>query len=118
MPVMSIVTCSGVTRRVEATRKVATLERPYSGFLSGPLDGFVTRIDMNAFLCGDCELDQDVDVVDALLAAQFGAQLSPQPTGIQLRACDVNGDTQAEVIDALLIARFDAQLVATLSCAP
>ncbi len=69
-------------------------------------------------LCGDCNLDNRVDVLDALRAAQLGAGLG----GVQGPCCDVSApggpppDGTVNVLDALFIAQFSAGILPALRC--
>lgn len=66
-------------------------------------------------LCGDCDRDGDIDVVDALRAAQIANGLI-MPTLTDFLACNVDDDGDIDVIDALLIARVSAGFPLTLNC--
>jgi hypothetical protein len=74
-------------------------------------------------LCGDCDDNGHVDVLDALLAAQIAAGLqAPPPTGsLQWNGCNAQGVTFPDpgaainILDALEIARSSAGL-GILSC--
>lgn len=69
-------------------------------------------------LCGDCELDGDVDIVDALVAAQIDAMLivlDPAATS-QRSACDVNVNGAVDILDAQAIAQAAAGIPGTLNC--
>jgi hypothetical protein len=57
-----------------------------------------------AQLCGDCNLDLQVTVVDALTAARYSVGLISL-TGPQLFSCNVDGQGLVDIVDALLIAQ-------------
>jgi kumamolisin len=60
-------------------------------------------------LCGDANLDGNVNIVDALWVARYEAELDPQPFG-PLDA-DVHAPSNGvNIVDALLIARHEALL--------
>jgi len=76
-------------------------------------------------LCGDCNGDSTVDVLDSLVAARAaaGIMVPPEP---RWAACNVAGTlggpatpgAALDIMDALLIAQRAAGLLAALSCAP
>lgn len=66
-------------------------------------------------LCGDCDRDGNIDILDALRAAQ-GATGLFIPGPIDFQVCDVDNDGDIGVIDALLIAQFAVGLPVTLNC--
>jgi hypothetical protein len=66
-------------------------------------------------MCGDCNLDAAVTILDALVAAQISAGLLV-PTQAQQGCCDVDSSMNIAIIDALLIAQDAAGLVVTLMC--
>lgn len=53
---------------------------------------------------GDVDLDLDIDIVDALLVAQYFVGL--KPTGFYKFAADVNGSEVIDIVDALMIAQY------------
>jgi len=59
--------------------------------------------------CGDVNSDDEVNIVDALLVAQFYVGLNP--TSFDESAADVNGDSNINIIDALLMARYYVGLI-------
>lgn len=69
-----------------------------------------------AQICGDCDGDQVLSIIDALRAAQIGAALIT-PTPADLAVCDVDSDTDIDVLDALRMAQAAAQLPVPLTCA-
>lgn len=54
--------------------------------------------------CGDCDLDGDVDIVDALVVAQHASQIN-LITGPRLLRCDADGNGNVDINDALVIAQ-------------
>jgi len=62
---------------------------------------------------GDCDLDDQVDVVDALLAARSGVGLTAL-AGLARAQCDVDGGGAVDVLDSLAIAQFAAGLPVVL----
>lgn len=74
-------------------------------------------------VCGDCDGNARVDILDALLVAQFSAGLLalPTPGSRQFNECNVlgivfpNPAATLDILDALELARFAAGL-ATVSC--
>ncbi|MCP3961805.1 MAG: hypothetical protein GY719_28515 [bacterium] len=64
-------------------------------------------------VCGDCDADFDVDVVDALVASQYASGLNPLTPPDE---CDVNGSGGTSIVDALLISQFSAGVISSLSC--
>jgi hypothetical protein len=70
-------------------------------------------------LCGDCDLDGDVDVLDALDAARHGIGLTTL-VGAAFDNCDVqpdHGNGEVNVLDALPIAQFSVGIRPALLCA-
>jgi hypothetical protein len=67
--------------------------------------------------CGDCNMDGQLSILDALLGAQIGAGLVA-PTPAHLPVCDVDTSGAIDVLDALRMAQAAAGLPVTLSCAP
>ncbi|MBN2735828.1 MAG: dockerin type I repeat-containing protein [Spirochaetales bacterium] len=64
--------------------------------------------------CGDVNSNGTVDIVDALLIAQYYVQLDP--TGFVTSVADVNGDNEINIVDALQIARYYINLINGLNC--
>lgn len=93
----------------------------------GDLDAFVTNAGSpsgntvwlndtrSCRLCGDCDQDGDVDILDALRAAQLAAGLIA-PAPIDFFFCNVYRDGDIDIIDALLMAQFAAGLPVMLNC--
>ena len=67
--------------------------------------------------CGDCTQNGQVDVLDALVAAQAAVGLRTLPAGRPFAACDLDGDGALTTAEATEISRFAAHLEPTLSCA-
>jgi hypothetical protein len=63
---------------------------------------------------GDVNGDSIVDIVDALLIAQFYVGLSPSP--FNQSTADTNCDSSIDIVDALLIAQFYVGLIPELVC--
>jgi len=64
--------------------------------------------------CGDVNNSGTVDIVDALLVAQYYVGLNPQ--GFDSTNADVNGDGSISIVDALLIAQLYVGLIYRLEC--
>lgn len=58
---------------------------------------------------GDVNMDNTVNIVDALQVARYDAGLNPSP--FEKATADVNGDSAIDILDALQIARYDAGLI-------
>ncbi|MBN2442325.1 MAG: choice-of-anchor D domain-containing protein [Spirochaetales bacterium] len=58
---------------------------------------------------GDANNDGIIDIIDALLTAQFYVGLDPQ--GIDTTVMDVNADGSIDIVDALLIAQYYVGLI-------
>ena len=78
-------------------------------------------------LCGDCDGDGFVSTVDALVAAQLAAELTPAVAIGDLLACDVVAPQAVRsgpiatpavitILDALLIAQAAVGIPVLLSC--
>lgn len=75
---------------------------------------FLFAANLNAQIAGDVNQDNLIDIVDALLTAQFYVGLNPPD--INLTAMDVNCDNDQNIVDALLIARFYVGLIQEFPC--
>lgn len=62
-----------------------------------------------AITYGDVNSDNTINIVDAMLIAQYSAGI--QPTNFLIAAADVSGDGQITVVDALLVARYSAGMI-------
>ena len=62
------------------------------------------------FQYGDVNADGEVDIVDALLTAQYYVYLDPEDF-IVPEAADVNDDDYIDIIDAFLIAQYYAGII-------
>jgi hypothetical protein len=58
---------------------------------------------------GDVNSDNNIDIVDALLTAQYYVGLNP--SGFNPDVADTNGDGMADIVDALLIAQYYVGLI-------
>lgn len=58
---------------------------------------------------GDTNGDRNIDIIDALLIAQYYVGLNPQ--GVDTSVMDVNGDAGIDIIDALLVAQYYVGLI-------
>lgn len=76
-------------------------------------------------LCGDCNDDAFVNILDALTAAQHAVAIV-NLTGATFAACNVEGTpgndltpgAAVDILDALGIATYNAAIVANLNCSP
>ena len=66
-------------------------------------------------LCGDCNGDGIVSILDALMGARHAVTLVVL-TGIQFASCDVEQDGDVDILDALAIAQVSTGLSVTLTC--
>ena len=67
--------------------------------------------------CGDVNSSGAIDIVDALMTAQYYVGLDPQPYDVS--AADASGDSMINIVDALLTAQYYVGLITTLQgCAP
>jgi lysophospholipase L1-like esterase len=64
--------------------------------------------------CGDVNSSGGVDIVDALLIAQYYVGL--YPSNFDSTVADVNGDASINIVDALRVAQYYVGLVSELSC--
>jgi len=62
--------------------------------------------------CGDVNSSDAIDIVDALIIAQFYVGLNP--SGFDQSSADVNGDSGIDIVDALLIAQYYVGLITSL----
>jgi hypothetical protein len=58
---------------------------------------------------GDVDSDGDIDIVDALLIAQYYVNLNPN--NFNPGAADVDCDNQIDIVDALLVAQYYVGLI-------
>ncbi|MBN1700123.1 MAG: cellulase family glycosylhydrolase [Spirochaetales bacterium] len=68
-----------------------------------------TAVPTPGFLMGDVNGDGTVNIVDALLAAQYYVGL--EPAGFDISVADTNCDGTVNIVDALLIAQYYVGLV-------
>lgn len=66
-------------------------------------------------ILGDVNTDSEVDIVDALLIAQYYVGLNP-PQFLDEQAGDVNCDRVNDIVDALLIAQYYVGVIYNLPC--
>jgi endoglucanase len=64
--------------------------------------------------CGDVDSDSEVDIIDALLIAQYYVQMNPANFNASVADVDNNGDIN--IIDALLVAQYYVGINVTLNC--
>lgn len=65
-------------------------------------------------LVGDVNLDEEVNIIDALLVAQYYVGLNPAAFTAPVETGDVNLDGDTNIIDALLIAQYYVGIVPEL----
>jgi hypothetical protein len=68
-----------------------------------------------AQLCGDCNANGTVDIVDALAGAQHSVGAMTL-TGQRFTNCDVNSSGAVDIVDALFIAQASTGLAVSLNC--
>ena len=66
-------------------------------------------VNLTAQVTGDVNFDNEIDIIDALLTAQYYVGLNPSPFNIQVS--DVNADGSTDIIDALMIAQYYVGLI-------
>jgi len=100
-----------------------TLKVRVTGNQNANADGVVVNADMVKIIVsdsssttsvpsgtlGDVNGDKQVDIIDALMTAQYYVGLNPQ--GFNQNFADVNRDGQIDIIDALRIARYYVGLI-------
>ncbi|MBN1699866.1 MAG: hypothetical protein JW881_20315 [Spirochaetales bacterium] len=64
--------------------------------------------------CGDANASGGIDIVDALVIAQYYVGL--QPSGFDATAADVNGDGEINIVDALRVAQYYVGIGVELIC--
>jgi hypothetical protein len=64
--------------------------------------------------CGDVNSSGGVDIVDALLIAQYYVGLNPG--NFDFTVADVNGDSAINIVDALRVAQYYVGIVTELTC--
>jgi len=65
---------------------------------------------------GDVNFDQKINIVDALLIAQYQVAASPD-SSLYWEAADVNGDNLITIVDALIVAQYSVGLIPQLPIA-
>ena len=66
-------------------------------------------------ICGDCNMDGRVDILDALHISQIAVGLII-PTPAHYLVCDVDADSDIDILDALRVAQIAAGLSVVLTC--
>lgn len=66
-------------------------------------------IPLSAQAIGDANNDSQVDIIDALLVAQYYVGMNP--ANFFVTVCDVNDDGSVDIVDALLIAQYYVGLI-------
>ena len=67
-----------------------------------------------AAACGDVNSSGSVDIVDALMIAQYTVGLSP--SNFNTAVANVNSNDSITIIDALIVAQYTGGLLSQLSC--
>lgn len=78
----------------------------YNTIAAAAVNGFVGIFQA---LLGDVNRDAGIDMVDALMIAQYSIGLNP--AGFQTGTGDVNNDNSIDIVDALLAARYHAGII-------
>ncbi len=73
-------------------------------------DQVVFSVISRPIMLGDVNSDGLIDIIDALLTAQYYVGLDPE-NFVSHEAADVNGDGEIDIVDALLIARYYIGLI-------
>ena len=99
---------------INHAEKLLKREKNYKGDMRMKKSGYKRIIFVFFFICctqilfttewGDVNDDASVDIVDALLTAQYYVGLNPQ--GFLQDTADVSADGAIDIVDALLIAQF------------
>ena len=69
----------------------------------------------SVLLCGDCDGNSILNVLDALLGAQHAVAIVTL-TGVAFESCNVDDDFDVDVLDSLFIAQTAAGVSVPLSC--
>jgi hypothetical protein len=93
----------------ELTMEIESLSDDESNWTGTPSaeTGTIT-IETITCVLGDINYDNSIDIVDALVAAQYFVGLNPN---IDINCGDVNCDGRIDIIDALLIAQYFVGLI-------
>lgn len=75
---------------------------------------FTGAISANAQTLGDVNSNGDIDIVDALLIAQYYVGLNP--SGFSSSAADVDCSGDIDIVDALLVAQYYVGLLSQFPC--
>jgi photosystem II stability/assembly factor-like uncharacterized protein len=106
-------TWTSVSSGMPADTRIWSLAASSNDIFAGTSSG-VWRMPMNASLVGDVNGNGNVDIVDALLIAQYYVGLNPS-VFIASNA-DVNCSSTIDIIDALLIAQYYVGLISSFPC--
>jgi len=70
---------------------------------------FITTTSLFGQETGDVNEDGVVNIIDALMIAQYYVGLNPP--GFNDTLADVNGDGSINIVDALMVAQYDVELI-------
>jgi hypothetical protein len=115
--------CLAVVPGVESTASPnATALTVAGGLVSGTMasPAYQARFEVlclgcGVTLCGDCNGDGAITILDSLAAARHAVALVVL-TGVQFASCDVDRDGDVDVLDSLRVAQAAAGLSVTLTC--
>jgi hypothetical protein len=83
--------------------------------IGNPVGGSATvNVSPNTVTLGDVNNDGIINIVDALMTAQYYVDLSPQPFDTQAADVDCNGTIN--IVDALIIAQYYVGLINSFPC--
>lgn len=74
------------------------------------VNGTVTVAEGLKFALGDVNMDEEIDILDAIVVLQYEAEMI-ELTDAQIALGDVNHDDEVDILDAISILQYEAELI-------